>query len=126
MTLDNRSLESLDLTKFIELGVMANGVPQKIVQTPIYAAIGDELARRTADESGDYVIKNFPIAITDSAANSAYANISLGSGKAYIKGYEFATGAPTVISFHKTLGASNGWTNTGTKKVICQAFYETE
>ena len=101
MTLDNRTLDSTDLTKFVEMGVIQNGVPLKIVQTPIYAGIADELARRTNDESGDYVIKNFAIAITDSAANSAYANISLGSGKAYIKGYEFSTGIPTVISVPK-------------------------
>ena len=83
------------------VNVIENGVPLKIVQTPIYAGIADELARRTNDESGDYVIKNFAIAITDSAANSAYANISLGSGKAYIKGYEFSTGIPTIISVPK-------------------------
>ena len=101
MTLSNRALDSTDLTKFIELGVMENGVPQKIVQTPIYAAIGDEMARRTADESGDYVIKNFEINLIDSAANSAYANISLASGKAYVKGYEFQTTSPVVITVPK-------------------------
>lgn len=101
MTLVNRDLTSTDLTQFVEIAQIQGGVPLKIVETPIYAAIGDELARRTFDESGDYIIKNFPITITDSAANSAYANISLGAGKAYIKGYEFGTGAPTVISVPK-------------------------
>lgn len=101
MTLDNRTLDSTDLTRFVELGVMENGVPQKVVQTPIYAAIGDELARRTADESGDYVIKNFTITLTDSTANSDFINVALSSGKAYIKGYEFQTIAPTVFSIPK-------------------------
>ncbi len=41
---------------------------------------------RTFDESGDYVIKNFDIFLSDSEANSAFANVTLGSGKAYIKG----------------------------------------
>lgn len=101
LTLANRGLDSLDLTQFVELGVMKEGLPQKIVQTPIYAAIGDELARRTYDESGDYVIKNFDITLTTSEANSAYANVALSSGKAYIKGYEFQTISPTVISIPK-------------------------
>ena len=101
LTLDNRELDSTDLTRFIELGTIENGVPLKVVQTPIYAAIGDEFARRTFEESGDYVIKNFDIAISDSAANSAFANISLSSGKAYIKGYEFQTSSPTVITVPK-------------------------
>lgn len=101
MTLDNRPLNSIDLTRFVELAIIDNGVPQKVVQTPIYAAIGDELARRTSDESGDYVIKNFTIAVTDSTSNSAFANISLSSGKAYIKGYEFQTAAPTIFTIAK-------------------------
>jgi len=101
LTLANRGLESTDLTQFVELGVMKEGLPQKIVQTPIYAAIGDELARRTYDESGDYVIKNFDITLTTSEANSAFANVTLSSGKAYIKGYEFQTISPTVISIPK-------------------------
>ena len=101
LTLANRALDSVDLSQFVELGVMKNGLPQKIVQTPIYAAIGDEMARRTYDESGDYVIKNFDITLTTSEANSAYANVTLSSGKAYIKGYEFQTIAPTTISIPK-------------------------
>lgn len=109
LTLANRALDSTDLTQFVELGVMKEGLPQKIVQTPIYAAIGDELARRTFDESGDYVIKNFGITLTTSEANSAYANITLSSGKAYVKGYEFQTLAPTTISIPKprTVNAIN-------------------
>ena len=101
LNLSTRVLDTTDLTQFIELATMKNGVPQKVVQTPIYAAIGDELARRTFDESGDYVIKNFDISLTDSEANSAFANVTLSSGKAYIKGYEFQTVAPTVISIPK-------------------------
>ena len=101
LTLANRALDSTDLTQFVELGVLKDGLPQKIVQTPIYAGVGDEMARRTYDESGDYVIKNFGITLTTSEANSAYANVTLSSGKAYIKGYEFQTLAPTVISIPK-------------------------
>jgi len=101
MTLETRPIGSTDLTKFVEMAVVEGGVPLKVVQTPIYAGVADEFARRTFDESGDYVIKNFDIAITDSVANSAFANISLGSGKAYIKGYEFATGQPVIITVPK-------------------------
>ena len=101
MTLDTRSLDSNDLKQFVELGTMENGVPLKIVQTPFYASLGDELARRTEDESGDYVVKSFPIELTDSTANSAFANIALGSGKAYVKGYEFKRDAPTIITVPK-------------------------
>ena len=101
MTLETRSIGSTDLKQFVELGTMQDGVPQKTVNTPIYAALGDEFARRTEDESGDYVIKNFPLELTDSASNTAFANVTLGSGKAYIKGYEFRTDSPTTITIPK-------------------------
>ena len=101
LTLANRPISSLDLTRFIELAQVSGGVPQKIVQTPIYAVVGDELARRTFDESGDYVVKEFDISVTDSASNTAYANVAFGPGKAYIKGYEFETIAPTNFSIPK-------------------------
>ena len=101
MTLANRPIDSTDLTQFIELSTIQNGLPLKIVQTPIYASIGDEFARRTADESGDYVIKPFQIALDDSDANSAYANVTLSPGKAYIKGYEFSTMAPSTLTVPK-------------------------
>jgi len=101
LLLAKRGLTSTDLSQFIELATIKNGLPQKVVQTPIYGPLGDELARRTSDESGDYVIKNFEISITDSEANSAFANVTLSAGKAYIKGYEFQTIAPTVINIPK-------------------------
>jgi hypothetical protein len=101
LTLDNRALDSNDLTQFIELAQFSDGAPQKVIQTPIYGPIVDELARRTYDESGDYVIDNFQIALADSTANSAFANVILGAGKAYIRGYDYKTGAPTVISIPK-------------------------
>jgi hypothetical protein len=101
LTLDNRALDSTDLSQFIELAQFSEGTPQKVIQTPIYGPILDELARRTYDESGDYVIDNFQISLTDNAANSAFANVILGAGSAYIRGYNYKTAAPTIISVPK-------------------------
>lgn len=101
LTLETRTVDSSDLKEFIEVAVMREGGLQKVIQTPIYGVIGDELARRTFDESGDYVIKNFDIFMSDSEANSAFANVTIGSGKAYIKGYEYQTISPTVLTIPK-------------------------
>ena len=101
LSLANRPITSTDLTRFIELAQISSGVPQKVVQTPIYATIGDEMARRTYDESGNYIVKEFELSVTDSSANTAYANVSLAPGKAYIQGYEFGTIAPTDFSIIK-------------------------
>jgi hypothetical protein len=61
----------------------------------------DTLARRTYDESGNYTVRQFSIALETSAANSAKANVILSPGKAYVYGYEYETIAPTTITFDK-------------------------
>jgi len=107
LTLATRPLTSTDLSQFIELSQFEAGIQQKVIQTPIYSVLGDELARRTYDESGDYLVRPFDIAVTDSSANTAKANITLGAGKAYVRGYEFQTIAPTVISVDKPRTTDN-------------------
>jgi hypothetical protein len=100
--LDTRPLDSTDLTKFIELNQTVDGVPIVNRETPIYGPLIDELARRTYDESGDYIIKDFSIALEDSANGSgAYANVILGPGKAYIRGYEFGRESSTILEIPK-------------------------
>ncbi len=106
LTLTTRALGSTDLSQFIELSQFEGGIQQKVIQTPIYSTLGDELARRTFDESGDYLVRPFDIAVTD-AANTARANVTLGAGKAYVRGYEFQTIAPTVISLDKPRTTDN-------------------
>ncbi len=106
LTLATRALNSTDLSQFIELSQFEGGIQQSVIQTPIYSTLGDELARRTYDESGDYLVRPFDIAVTD-AANTAKANITLGAGKAYVRGYEFQTIAPTVISVDKPRTTDN-------------------
>jgi hypothetical protein len=101
LTLENRDTNSTDLTKFIEIAQFSSGALEKLVQTPIYSNLGDEMARRTYDESGDYVVSNFEIALNDNTSNSAIANATLGAGKAYIRGYDFKTIIPTTITIPK-------------------------
>jgi hypothetical protein len=107
LTLTTRPLNSTDLSQFIQLSEFQGGIQQSVIQTPIYSTLGDELARRTFDESGDYLVKQFDIAVTDSTANTAKANVTLGAGKAYVRGYEFSTIAPTVVSVDKPRTTDN-------------------
>ena len=101
LTLATRSLTSTDDTQFIELARVENGALTYSVRYPLYAILEDTLARRTYDESGNYTVKTFKIALDTSAANTAKANVTLSAGKAYVYGYEFETIAPTTISFDK-------------------------
>ena len=96
-----RSLDSTDTSKFVELAQVKEGVLQKIVRTPLYAELEDTLARRTFDESGDYVVNPFLISLDTNTSNTANLDITLSPGKAYVKGYEYQSIAPTKITIPK-------------------------
>jgi hypothetical protein len=101
LTLATRSLDSTDLTKFIELAQFQGSTLLNEARNPVYAVLEDTLARRTFDESGNYTVKPFKLSLETSTANSAKANVILSPGKAYVYGYEFETISPTVITFDK-------------------------
>ena len=101
LVLATRSLTSTDDTQFIEIARVENGYLVYSVQYPLYAVLEETLARRTYDESGNYTVRPFKIALDTSAANTAKANVVLSPGKAYVYGYEFETIGPTTITFDK-------------------------
>lgn len=68
-----------------------SGFPISLNQDPQYNIIGAEMAQRTFETSGDYVVNPFvlttePKANTD-ALYSTYNNLVAGRGLAYVKGY---------------------------------------
>ena len=99
--LASRSLTSTDDTQFIEIARVENGYLVYSVQYPLYAVLEETLARRTYDESGNYTVRPFKIALDTSTANTAKANVVLSPGKAYVYGYEYETIGPTTITFDK-------------------------
>jgi hypothetical protein len=94
---------------FIEIARIENGELVVNKDKTIYSEIGNELARRTFDESGDYTVKQWKIqleensaaviAATPAAANKFIANLE--PGKGYIKGYEFETINQTPLQIDK-------------------------
>lgn len=68
-----------------------------------YSNIGRELARRTYDINGDFVIRNFILDIDTFAETSKEdkLKVTLDSGKAYVKGYEIETISPVRIEMDK-------------------------
>ena len=99
--LATRSLASTDDTQFIEIARVEEGQLTYSIQYPLYAVLEDTLARRTFDESGNYTVKPFKIALETSSANTAKANVVLSPGKAYVYGYEFETIGSTTITIDK-------------------------
>ena len=123
-TLIKKSLTDLNDENFVELMRIENGILQKFVKAGVneYNLIRDELARRTFDESGHYYIKPFPIdpkeCLNDRIGNNGayYSNqltqqgntpsddlmcLSIGPGKAYVKGYEIETLNTTTVDVPK-------------------------
>jgi hypothetical protein len=101
MVLANRSLASTDDTQFIELARFENGNLTKFIQYPLYSVLEDTLARRTFDESGNYTVRPFKLALETNAANTANLDVILSPGKAYVYGYEFETISPTTLTYDK-------------------------
>ena len=114
---------------FVELIQLRNGRVLKEAKNTEYSVIGDELARRTFDQSGDFTTKPFTFNVQEQIDNDykgktnkgVYGvaagsnvitddnffaadflnNLQISAGKAYIKGYEVEKVAPTNLTLRK-------------------------
>ena len=96
LVLTKRSIDSVDDERFFELLRVENGVVTKQVSYPLYSELEKTLARRTYDESGDYVVKPFRVNLSANtpaglSENTSTFIINVEPGKAYVKGFEFET-----------------------------------
>ena len=69
--------------------------------------VGLELAKRTSDESGDYVVKPFPVKVVDDAANSNFDQVVVGAGKGYVSGFRIETLNNSFIPIQKGINTAN-------------------
>jgi len=117
LTLEKRSLTSIDDTKFVELVRIESGQVTLRNSYPLYADLERTLARRTYDESGNYTVRPFTIYLTDhvpantqNASNSSLFTAKLSEGKAYVRGFEIETLSPTNLEIERSrekAGVSN-------------------
>ena len=107
LTLNTRPVDSTDKTQFIEIARVVNGQLISSVETPIWGKIEETIARRTYDESGDYIVRQFDIGLDSNASNTAQLDITLSPGKAYVKGYEFSTISATTLTVPKPRTKAN-------------------
>ena len=93
-------MAQIDLTAsaedFVELLRFDGGRITKKVERVTYGEIQNVLARRTFDESGSYVV--YPFDATVKPNNSAQFSLSMGSGKAYVQGYEVENRYPQTVT----------------------------
>ena len=124
LTLAKKTTSATDDENFVELLRVNSGNIESIVKRTDYNILEETLARRTADESGDYVIQPFDIDIREhqlsgsnrgifeadsnslhdgltATASEARLAIGLSPGKAYVKGFEVDTTSQKFLTIEK-------------------------
>lgn len=125
LTLASREIDAAVENNFIELLRIRNGVIERKVEKRIWSELEEILARRTYDESGDYIVKNYDLNIlehqntgtnngvysldedtnlyNDLTEEDSEASIvaSISPGKAYVRGYEIESIGTKYKTFPK-------------------------
>ena len=121
-SLFKKNLDDFDDNNFIELATISDGILRSQKTTTAYNLIADELARRTYNESGDYLIKPFDISLKESLNNNLgnggifnpgqltyggstpsddLAVCQISPGKAIVRGYDVETISTTFLDIEK-------------------------
>lgn len=105
--------DAIGNTEFNALVEWSNGQPFKQNRTSQYSRIGQEMAQRTFDESGNFVVDTFQVATTSVANTAKEGNtytVVVDPGQAYISGFPVQTLRNFYIDVDKgidTLVANN-------------------
>lgn len=79
--------EAASNTSFFSIVEFENGKKVKQSEQTEYNVIGSQMARRTYEESGNYVVSRFSVATESIASNTTHINAAVGSGIAYVEGH---------------------------------------
>jgi len=79
--------EAAAAPNFFSLVEFQDGKPIKQKQTSEYNVLGQEMAKRTAEESGNYVLYPFTISTDEISANTTHFQTRIGAGTAYVNGF---------------------------------------
>lgn len=101
-TLTKKDLSEKSTSNFVEMGRINNGILVDNGTKPKYSEIRDYLARRTFDESGNYVVNGYTVRLKEhlksgnnlgvytssEGGNSSMLCADTSPGKAYVTGYD--------------------------------------
>ena len=76
--------EAKEDSDFFTLARYQNGNAITVRDVSQYNVLGEEMARRTYEESGNYILENFPLSTDDRGSD---VHVVVGPGTAYVKGY---------------------------------------
>ena len=117
LALEKKTLASTEDENFFEIARVDNGEIKSFVRSTEYAVLEETLARRTFDESGDYVLVNPDFDVREHLSSGDNRGIYSASGtpagdatkiaigvspfKAYVNGYENEKLGTTFVDFNK-------------------------
>lgn len=85
---------------FFPINKIVNGVLQEEVDQTEYSIIGDEIAQRTKEESGDYVVEGYKSVLLNGDSDSVL-NCKIEPGIAYVDGYRVSIRSNTNLLVNK-------------------------
>ena len=92
---------------FIEIANIDDGLLITQIQSNDgYNKVGDVLALRTKEESGDYIVKPFELLFETNATDNTLLDFNLSPGYAYVDGYRVGSTGETIISVPKPRSTS--------------------
>ena len=88
-TTDNTSVNAStsNTDSFFSIVDFEEGVPTVIRTDPQYAQLGRQLAKRTFEESGNYILDPFELSVTANTSNTTHHTLSVDRGVGYVQGY---------------------------------------
>ena len=113
--------EEVSAPDFVELIDIRDGVTQSQVVRTDYSIIRDELARRTFDESGNYVVNGFNVStrehlndgtnngrfFANDGGNSSLLSVSVEPGLGYVYGYDVENLVTSYVDIEKGIDFVN-------------------
>ena len=91
-------------TNFIQTAQVVNGEIASSVASPTgesYNVLGDVLATRTKEESGNYIVDPFILAFSDNDSDNSQLDLVIDPGTAYVNGYRASTETEEVLTINK-------------------------
>ena len=86
---------------FILINRVVDGVIQEEIDKNTYNILGDEMAKRTFEESGNYTVEPFSVKFSQNTSDTSKLNLKVSPGTSYVNGYRNAEETETDISVDK-------------------------
>lgn len=116
-TLAKKSSSDTSTNNFIEVLQVKNGVLQSLSDKPEYSAIRDYMAKRTYEQSGDFVVRGMDVRLREhllsgnnggvytaaSGGNTNLISVQVEPGKAYVQGYDIEKIVTSNIPIEKAI-----------------------